>query len=78
MQPVFFFLSIMACGDDGSGQCTAARVEPARYATVAECRAQLPAALARNTDLSAPVIAADCRASGPLTIARAGKTPPRG
>ena len=77
MQPVFFFLSIMACGD-GDTQCTAARIEPARYATVAECRAQLPAALARNTDLSAPVIAADCRASGPLAIARVGKGMPRG
>lgn len=77
MQPVFFFLSIMACGD-GNTQCADARVEPARYATVAECRAQLPAALARNTDLSAPVIVADCRASAPFTIARAGKGAPRG
>ena len=77
MQPVFYLLSIMACGD-GNMQCTDARVEPAHYATAAECRAQLPAALARNTDLSAPVIAADCRANGPLSIARAGRSAPRG
>ena len=72
MQPVFYMLAIMGCGD-GNAACQPARVEPARYATVAECRAQLPAALARNTDLEFPVIAADCRRNGPLVIAAKGK-----
>ena len=77
MQPVFYLLAIMTCGDDNAA-CAQARIEPARYATVAECRAQLPAALARNTDLSAPVISADCQRNGPLTIAKAGRATPRG
>ena len=68
MSPVFFVMAIMGCGDDGA-QCQAARIEPVRYATVAQCRAQLPAALARNTDLSFPVISADCQASGPQMAA---------
>ena len=77
MQSVFYVLAIMGCGD-GPASCTAARVEQAQYATVAECRAQLPAALARNTDLSFPVIAADCRANGPMRVARTDKAPARG
>ena len=77
MQPVFYMLAIMGCGD-GNAACQPARVEQAHYATVAECRAQLPAALARNTDLEYPVIAADCRRNSPLTIARTGKAAPRG
>jgi hypothetical protein len=76
MGPVFFVMAIMGCGDDGTG-CQAARVEPVRFATVAQCRAALPAALARNTDLSYPVISADCQASGPL-VAAGGATPHKG
>jgi hypothetical protein len=75
MEPVFFVLAILGCGDDG-GACLAQRTDGARYATVAECRAQLPAALARSTDLSFPVIAARCEASGPQVAAAA--PPPHG
>ena len=63
MEPVFFVMAIMGCGD-GGGQCTQARIEPARYQTVQQCQAALPEALARNTDLSFPTIAADCRSNG--------------
>ena len=63
MEPVFFVMAILGCGD-GATQCTQARIEPAHYQTVQQCRADLPQALARNTDLSFPTIAADCRASG--------------
>lgn len=75
MEPVFFVMAILGCGDDGTA-CTAARVEPARYATVQQCRAALPVALTRNTDLSFPVIAAKCEASGPVMVA-AGTVVPR-
>ena len=70
MHPVFYAIAILGCGDDNA-QCVAARIDQARYATMAECRAQLAAGLARNTDLSFPVIAADCRRSSEQTIARA-------
>ncbi len=63
MEPIFFVMAIMGCGD-GEAQCVPARLEPVHYATVQQCRAALPQVLARNTDLSFPVIAADCRASG--------------
>lgn len=77
MQPVFYVLAIMGCGD-GDATCQPARLEPTRYATAAQCRAQLPAAIARNTDLDFPSIAAACRRSGPLTIAARGKASTRG
>lgn len=67
MGSVFFVMAILGCGDGGD-VCAETRVEPARYATVQQCRADLPAALARNTDLSFPVISAACRANGPLMV----------
>lgn len=74
MQPIFFVLAIMGCGDDQSG-CAEARVEPVRYATVAQCRAALPAALARNTDLDYPVVSAACRSNGPQWVAKDANAP---
>lgn len=76
MQPIFFVLAIMGCGDDQSG-CAEARIEPVRYATVQQCQAALPAALARNTDLSFPVISAACRSNGPQWVDK-GTSQPRG
>jgi hypothetical protein len=77
MQPVFYVMAILGCGD-GNTQCVDARFDGARFATIAECRAQLPAGLARNSDLSFPVIAADCRRNGPANVAMRGKAPSRG
>ena len=76
MEPVFYVMAILGCGD-GSSQCTQARLEPARYQTVQQCQAQLPAALARNTDLSFPTISATCQASGAV-VARAEPRTHRG
>ena len=63
MDPVFFVLAIMGCGD-ASAACAEARVEPARYTTMRQCQVAMPAALARNTDLDFPVVSAACRGSG--------------
>ena len=71
MQPVFYVMAILGCGD-GNSHCATARLDDARFATMAECRAQLPAGLARHTDLSFPVIAADCRRNSPVAVAVAG------
>ena len=76
MEPMFFVMAIMGCGD-GTVACAEARVEPAHYATVQQCQAQMPATLARNTDLSFPVISAACRANG-LYVVDAKKAPARG
>ena len=74
MQPIFFVLAIMGCGDDQQA-CAEARVEPVRYATVQQCQADLPAALARNTDLSFPVISAACRANRPQWVSKSEGSP---
>lgn len=71
MTPVFFVLAIMGCGDDQSA-CAQVRVDPAHYATAAQCNAALPAALARNTDLDYPVITGACRSNG-MQVASAGR-----
>ena len=49
MQPVFFVMAILGCGD-GSVDCTEARIIPARYETMAQCRADLANRIAANTD----------------------------
>lgn len=79
MNPMFFVMAIMGCGD-GNTQCTEARIVPARYETMAQCRAALPEQLARNTDVPYPMIGADCRQSGVRMVKNesAGAKAPRG
>lgn len=71
MEPVFFVMAIMGCAD-GASACAEARVEPARYATVQQCQAAMPDALARNTDLEFPVVSAACRRNGLQMADRTG------
>ena len=59
MEPVFYVMAIMGCGDPGVA-CQQARVEDARYASTEACEAAMPSVLARNTDLSYPTILASC------------------
>lgn len=73
---MYFVLAILGCGD-AQASCSEARVEPARYQSAAQCRAALPVALARHTDLDFPVISAACRANGPM-MAKAEARTPRG
>ena len=63
MNSMFFVMAILGCGD-GDVECAEARIVPARYATMAQCRAALPTELARNTDVPYPMIGADCRRAG--------------
>ncbi|MES2443584.1 MAG: hypothetical protein V4574_12205 [Pseudomonadota bacterium] len=63
MEPVFFVMAILGCGDDGA-QCSQQRVESARYQTAAQCQAAMPAALRRNTDIEYPVVTAACQKQG--------------
>ena len=74
MGAVFYVIAIMGCGD-GSAQCDQARVEPAQYATMAQCRAAMPGALARNTDMDYPAITAACRPIGQKIAGFAGGRP---
>ncbi len=76
MEPLFFVMAILGCGDGQAG-CQQARIVPARYETMAQCRAALPDQIAHNTDLSYPVITADCRQGG-TRMASGAKASPRG
>lgn len=69
MEPVFFVMAILGCGDGNAG-CAEARVAPLRYATMAACRADQANVLARSTDVSAPVVGTACRASGPMIVSK--------
>ncbi|WP_375271016.1 hypothetical protein [Sphingomonas sp.] len=77
MEATFFVMAIMGCGDANTA-CTEARVDPVRYSNVAQCQAAMPAALARNNDLSFPVISATCRSGAPQWVRTAAKALPRG
>ncbi|MBB5698245.1 hypothetical protein [Sphingomonas yantingensis] len=70
MEPLYFVMAIMGCGDAGAA-CEQARVEPVRYRTALECQAAMPGVLARNSDLSFPEITGACQQQG-LRMAKTG------
>ena len=72
MGPVFYVIAIMGCSDGGA-QCAQQRIEPARYASAAQCLAGMPAALIRNTDLDFPTLKAACRQVGTSMADQPGK-----
>ena len=63
MEPLFYVMAIMGCGDGGSA-CQQTRVETAQYQSIRACQQAMPAALARNSDIDYPVVTASCRATG--------------
>jgi hypothetical protein len=69
MEAVFYVMAIMGCADGASG-CAEARVMPVRYATPQACMAAAPDMLARNSDLSFPVISAACKSNGMIAAER--------
>lgn len=69
MEPLYFIMAIMGCGDAGDA-CQQARTMPVRYPSAIACRAAIADQLGRNTDLSFPVITAACQPSSML-MARA-------
>ena len=72
MDALVYVVAILGCGD-GNAPCTQARIAPARYETLAQCRAALPEQIAMNTDISFPSIGADCRAVGTQLVKAEGK-----
>ncbi|WP_404373553.1 hypothetical protein AB5I39_08250 [Sphingomonas sp. MMS24-J45] len=63
MEPLFYVMAIMGCGD-GNTACQQTRIEPAQYQSIRACQQAMPAAIARNSDIDYPVVAASCRATG--------------
>ncbi|KQM96861.1 MULTISPECIES: hypothetical protein [unclassified Sphingomonas] len=76
MAPLVYIMAILGCGDDGAA-CTRERIAPASYTSVAECRAAMPAMLARNTDLSYPVVSASCERGDAQIVERLPVSPQR-
>lgn len=72
MDPLFYVIAIMGCGDIGNS-CQEARVEPARYESAAQCQAAMRDALLRNSDLSFPTIGAACQTNRERTAKADGR-----
>lgn len=73
MEPVFYVMAILGCGDF-QDQCQQARIEPARYQSAAQCQAAMADVLPRHMDLSFPTVAASCQRQG-QQMAKTGSTP---
>jgi hypothetical protein len=71
MEPLFYVMAILGCGDGSTG-CSEQRVVPARFATVQQCNAAMPGLLERNADIDFPVVSAACRANR-ATLVDAGR-----
>ena len=69
MEPLYFVMAIMGCGDAGT-QCQQARVEPVRYQSAAACQAAMANSLEQHTDLSFPIIQAACQRRGTVVAAK--------
>ncbi len=78
MEPLFYVMAIMGCGD-GNTACQQTRIEPAQYQSIRACQQAMPAAIARNSDIDYPVVAASCRATGERMVQiRVTEKPKRG
>jgi hypothetical protein len=67
-------MAILGCGDDSSA-CQRVRDVPAAFATVEACNAASPAVLERLTDLSYPVIMAQCQKQPAPALAQKADKP---
>ena len=75
MEPIFYVMAIMGCGD-GSAHCREARDRAgALRSPPPSARRRCPRRSTRNTDLDFPVIAATCRASGAHGRGRSRRRP---
>jgi hypothetical protein len=63
MEPLFFVIAIMGCGE-GDSPCTQVRQLESRYESQAACSAATDAALQANAEGDFPVIVAQCVAAG--------------
>lgn len=69
MQPIFYVMAILGCGDAGTG-CETVRTAPALYASSVACRAAAGEVLLANTDLDYPVLRIICRKTARSAAAR--------
>jgi hypothetical protein len=72
MGPAFYIIAILGCADGGD-TCQQVRVAPISYASADACALAVPAVLAGSTDVDAPEIKAECRASAAPQMTQAAK-----
>ena len=72
MGPGIFLIAIMGCGE-ANAPCHTVRTLETRYETYAACTAATDAAVAKATDVDAPVVVAQCVAAGARPLVRAGE-----
>lgn len=69
MEPLYYVIAIMGCGDAGM-QCQQQRVDPVRYRSAVQCQAAMANVLERHTDLSFPIVQANCQRNGTNMVER--------
>lgn len=74
MEPVYFLIAIMGCGDDSTA-CTPVMTVPTRYESEAACVAAAPGALLANSGFDFPSLLAQCR---PGDARNSAERPPEG
>ena len=74
MEPLYYVMAILGCGDDGAA-CQQARLAPVRYQSIAQCQAAMTNVLQTHADLSYPVIQAACQRRGLDVAARDTRRP---
>lgn len=75
MDQVLIVMAILGCGDVGSTQCQTVHKIEAGYTTVDACNAASPGVLEKLTDLSYPVIMAQCQKQMRPAVAEASPRP---
>lgn len=75
MGAAYYIMAILGCSDAGTA-CQPVRVAETRYESAAACAAAYSAVLRANSDVSFPVVMAQCRRVGRSMAARDEK--PRG
>lgn len=69
MNGVLVAMAILGCGDDGTSCQTVRQLEP-KYASVEACNAASPAVLEGFTDLTYPIIMAQCQKQSAPAVAQ--------
>jgi hypothetical protein len=60
MEPVFYIMAILGCGE-ADAACREVRMVDQRFETAASCDAATPGRLEEHSDISYPVVVAQCR-----------------
>ncbi|MBY8824743.1 hypothetical protein [Sphingomonas colocasiae] len=69
MQPIFYVMAILGCGDAGTG-CETVRTAPTLYASPMACRAAASDVLLANADLDYPMLRIVCRKAARQAVLR--------